>query len=90
MQGTGSGYTGFEYSWRGASAGTNGLVGYTAALPAETGLQLRDTLQRKGVQWVFKATVDRVEQGRGRLRPTLSDGDAFDTDLVLSAAGLVA
>lgn len=59
-------------------------------LPQETGQQLRDSLQRKGVSWVFHATADRVEQSGDRLRMTLSDGDAFETDLVLSAAGLVA
>lgn len=58
-------------------------------LPAETGLQLRETLQRNGVQWLFHATADRVEHSGERLRTTLSDGNAFETDLVLSAAGLV-
>ncbi len=59
-------------------------------LPQETGQQLRETLQSKGVSWVFHATADRVEHSGDRLRMTLSDGDAFETDLVLSAAGLVA
>lgn len=58
-------------------------------LPAQTGQQLRESLQRKGVSWLFHATADRVEHNGERLRTTLSNGDAFETDLVLSAAGLV-
>jgi rubredoxin-NAD+ reductase len=59
-------------------------------LPAETAQQLRRRLQHKGVQWRFHVTLDRLESSGGRRRATLSDGEAIETDLVLSAAGLVA
>jgi rubredoxin---NAD+ reductase len=58
-------------------------------VPAETGGMLRRALQDKGVDWCFRATVDSLDRSGDRLRATLSDGDAFETDLVLSAAGLV-
>jgi rubredoxin-NAD+ reductase len=58
-------------------------------LPADTGQSLRSALQQKGVHWRFHATLDALEHSGGRLRATLSSGEAFETDLVLSAAGLV-
>lgn len=58
-------------------------------LPPDTAAELRRRLQRKGVDWRFQATVDRVEQADECLLAQLSNGDAIDTDLVLSAAGLV-
>lgn len=58
-------------------------------VPAETGHALRGVLQQKGVGWRFQATLDSLDRSGGRLRATLSDGDAIETDLVLSAAGLV-
>jgi len=58
-------------------------------LPAETGQTLRDALQRKGVRWSFHATLDGLEHSGGRLRATLSSGEAFETDLGVAAAGLV-
>lgn len=59
-------------------------------LPGETAALLRDRLQRNGVHWQFNARLDAVDHGGDRLRATLSSGEAFETDLVLSAAGLVA
>lgn len=59
-------------------------------LPADTGSRLRDRLTQRGVSWHFHATLDHLENSADRLRATLSTGEAFDTDLVLSAAGLVA
>lgn len=57
------------------------------ATPAQ---HLRRRLHEKGVQWRFHVTLDSLETSGTRKRATLSDGDAIETDLVLSAAGLVA
>ncbi len=59
-------------------------------LPEKTGHQLQQRLAEKGVSWLFKTTVDSVEQSGAHLRAILSDGVAIETDMVLSAAGLVA
>ncbi|MCB1800311.1 MAG: FAD-dependent oxidoreductase [Gammaproteobacteria bacterium] len=59
-------------------------------LPPQTAQQLRNRLQDKGVQWRFHVTLDQLENSGARKRATFSDGDAIETDLVLSAAGLVA
>jgi rubredoxin-NAD+ reductase len=58
-------------------------------LPPQTGMALRDALAANGVQWWMGTTVDCVEHSAGRLRITLSNGIAFETDVVLSAVGLV-
>jgi len=59
-------------------------------LPVDTAQELRQHLQEKGVQWHFHNTLDSVVHSEGRMQATLSSGDVIDTDLVLSAAGLVA
>jgi rubredoxin---NAD+ reductase len=59
-------------------------------LPEDTAQELRHRLQEKGVEWHFHSTLDSIEHSDTRLRAIMSNGDAFDTDLVLSAAGLVA
>ena len=59
-------------------------------LPPQTAQQLCGRLQDRGVQWRFHVTLDRLENGGTRKRAIFSDGDAIETDLVLSAAGLVA
>lgn len=59
-------------------------------LPEDTAQQLRQHIEEKGVKWHFNSTLDSVEHSDGRLRAIMSNGDAFETDLVLSAAGLVA
>ena len=58
-------------------------------LPPDTAAELRRRLQHKGVDWRFQSTVESVQHTAGRLRARLSTGEALDTDLVLSAAGLV-
>jgi len=59
-------------------------------LPEDTAQELRQHLEEKGVEWHFNSTLDSIKHSDGRLRAIMSNGDAFDTDLVLSAAGLVA
>lgn len=59
-------------------------------LPAQMARTLRDRLHDKGVQWHFHVTLDRLENGGARKRAVFSDGETIETDLVLSAAGLVA
>jgi rubredoxin-NAD+ reductase len=61
----------------------------SSLLPGSVGQELRNRLQEKGVQWHFHCTLDSVEHAGERLRATLSNGEALETDLVLSAAGLV-
>lgn len=58
-------------------------------LPPDTAAELRRRLQRNGVDWRFQTTVEHVEHVNGHLHARLSTGDVVDTDLVLSAAGLV-
>jgi rubredoxin-NAD+ reductase len=58
-------------------------------LPGSVGHELSNRLQEKGVHWHFHCTLDSVERAGERLRATLSNGEALETDLVLSAAGLV-
>lgn len=58
-------------------------------LPANVAMELRQRLEQKGVQWMFGSTLDRLEKSADRLRATLANGDAIETDLVISAAGLV-
>jgi rubredoxin-NAD+ reductase len=59
-------------------------------LPVDTGQQLRRRLEQKGIEWYFHATLDSAEYSGGRLRAILSNGDGIETDLVISAAGLIA
>ena len=58
-------------------------------LPAGTARKLEQRLHSNGIEWLFDLTVDAIDSGGDRLRATLSDGKAIETDLVLSAAGLV-
>jgi rubredoxin-NAD+ reductase len=60
----------------------------SSLLPPATAAQLRQRLEDKGLDWRFGAMLDRLEHGGERLRATFSDGDAIETDVVLSAAGL--
>lgn len=62
----------------------------TNLLPEETAQELHHRLQEKGVCWHFGTTLDSMEHSDKRIRMILNNGDAFETDLVLSAAGLVA
>ncbi len=59
-------------------------------LPPDTASQLAQRLQQKGVEWHFNTTLDSAELSGDRQRAVLSDGEAIETDLILSAAGLVA
>lgn len=58
-------------------------------LPRDTATQLRHRLEQKGVEWHFDTTLDSAEHSGEGLRAVLSDGEAIETDLILSAAGLV-
>jgi rubredoxin-NAD+ reductase len=62
----------------------------TNLLPAPAAEQLRARLEAKGVEWRFTTTLDSLETSGARKRATFYDGNAIETDLVLSAAGLVA
>jgi rubredoxin-NAD+ reductase len=59
-------------------------------LPADTAQELRQSLQEKGVEWHFNNTLDSLEHHVDGMRAILSNGDVIETDLVLSAAGLIA
>ena len=59
-------------------------------LPEESGKQLESKLSMHGVKWLWNTTLDALDENGENLRATLSDGKAIETDLVLSAAGLVA
>ncbi len=59
-------------------------------LPEQVARRLESRLSQNGVQWLFGKTVESLDSGGDKLRATLSDGVAIETDLVLSAAGLVA
>lgn len=59
-------------------------------LPHPLSERLRERLHDRGIRWRFGLTVDRVDSAGARVRAMLCSGDAFDTDIVLSAAGLAA
>lgn len=59
-------------------------------LPDTMGSVLKERLLEKGVDWRFGATLEQLETEGPGLSATLSDGSLLHTDLVLSAAGLVA
>lgn len=59
-------------------------------LPPPISDRLRAQLSGNGVDWRFQVMLDQLELSRDRLRATLSSGAVIETDLVLSAAGLVA
>jgi len=58
-------------------------------LPERIAGQLQSVLQDKGVDWKLGLTLTRLDQAE-RLQATLSDGSLLATDLVISAAGLIA
>ncbi|HWR77563.1 MAG TPA: FAD-dependent oxidoreductase, partial [Thiobacillus sp.] len=57
-------------------------------LPVEAGQRLADSLAALGVNWHFGRTAKSVEQTANGYRVVLDNGDAIDTDVVLSAIGL--
>jgi rubredoxin-NAD+ reductase len=61
----------------------------SSLLPGHIAARLRQRLAEKGVDWRFHATVDALQRVEGGYRATLSTGEYMNTDLVLSAAGLV-
>ena len=50
---------------------------------------LQQKLQANGVSWQLGQTLERLERCAGRLRAMLSSGAVMDTDMVVSAAGLI-
>jgi rubredoxin-NAD+ reductase len=59
-------------------------------LPGVMATELQQRLEAKGVVWHFGVTLQRLQAEADGYLAQLSDGSAFNTDLVLSAAGLVA
>jgi rubredoxin-NAD+ reductase len=57
-------------------------------LPVEAGQRLADSLAALGVNWHFGRTAKSVEQTATGYRGVLDNGDAIETDVVLSAIGL--
>jgi len=58
-------------------------------LPPVMARELRQRLAGKGVEWCFGTTLSRLDHAAAGLRAVLEDGAELQTDLVLSAAGLV-
>jgi rubredoxin-NAD+ reductase len=92
----GAGLIGCEFAEDLASAGYKVSVvdptdqPLASLLPAATAQALRRRLQENGVEWRFHVTLERLESNGRHKLAVLSDGEAIETDLVLSAAGLVA
>lgn len=59
-------------------------------LPELMANELQERLATKGVVWNFGVTLKSLGKESNSLRVELSDGSIFSTDLVLSAAGLIA
>lgn len=59
-------------------------------LPEPMSKELLHRLEKNGVEWQFGQTLKRLEKDGERLQAELSCGDTYQTDLVVSAAGLVA
>ncbi len=59
-------------------------------LPEAMSTELQNRLANKGVTWRFGVTMTAVENGDSGYTASLSDGVSLNTDLVISAAGLVA
>ncbi len=58
-------------------------------IPVEVGNALKDRLTAKGVNWCLGVSVSSVDREGDRLCCTLSDGSTLNSDLVLSAVGLI-
>lgn len=59
-------------------------------LPELMAIELQERLAAKGVVWNFGVTLKSLDNEGDSQKARLSDGSTFSTDLVLSAAGLVA
>lgn len=59
-------------------------------IPGKMALELQKRLAQKGVDWQFDITLQSLFRGQDGLEAELSNGNKVQTDLVLSAAGLVA
>jgi rubredoxin-NAD+ reductase len=57
-------------------------------LPEAMSQALQQRLAEKGVVWHLGQTLDRLDHNGACQRATLSSGEAYETDLVISAAGL--
>ncbi len=57
-------------------------------LPQEMSPLLQRRLAEKGVVWHLGQSLDRLDRSGTSLRATLSSGDAYETDLVIMAAGM--
>ena len=57
-------------------------------LPPEAATPLQAAQEQLGATWRFGVRAETVERSGTGLRIVLSDGSAFETDLVLSAVGL--
>jgi len=58
-------------------------------LPEAMSQTLQQRLADKGVVWHLGETLDRLDKSGDCRRATLSSGEAYETDLVISAAGLL-
>ncbi len=61
----------------------------SALLPVAMGEALRERLAQRGVDWHFGATLESLLHADAGYRAVLSTGVELETDLVLSAAGLI-
>lgn len=92
----GAGLIGSEFADDLSSAGYKvtvidlGSYPLSGLLPLQMANELQARLAAKGVEWHFGVSLQRVEQGGDSMKAYLSDGSSFSTDIVLSAAGLVA
>lgn len=59
-------------------------------LPDSMGSKLKQKLLNKGVDWHFGHTLNTLDKQEEHLLATLSDDTQLKTDLVISAAGLIA
>lgn len=59
-------------------------------VPKAMALELEERLSASGVSWKFGTTLQSLKHSDNAQQVTLSDGSTFSTNLVLSAAGLIA
>lgn len=75
------------YSVEVVDPGSRPLAGLVPELMAN---ELTQRLAARGVKWKFGVTLQRLDHDGDSQKAILSDGDILSTDLVLSAAGLIA